>query len=103
MRFFFSLNKLTADKSTVLNYLLYVLGDKELKPVSFRVREAAEGLLTVIMEHLVCYMVNFELANYLGNMKCSYDHGGWIRTKPESLTGFRPLTFDQIPFGGSNN
>lgn len=27
-------------------------GDKELKPVSFRVREAAEGLLTVIMEHL---------------------------------------------------
>lgn len=52
---FFSLNKLTADKSTVLNYLLLVLGDKELKPVSFRVREAAEGLLTVIMEHLVCY------------------------------------------------
>lgn len=30
-------------------------GDKELKPVSFRVREAAEGMLTVIMEHLVCY------------------------------------------------
>lgn len=27
-------------------------GQKELKPVSFRVREAAEGLLTVIMEHL---------------------------------------------------
>lgn len=27
-------------------------GDKGLKPVSFRVREAAEGLLTVIMEHL---------------------------------------------------
>ena len=32
-----------------------LLGDKELKPVSFRVREAAEGMLTVIMEHLVCY------------------------------------------------
>ncbi|KAL9952137.1 hypothetical protein ACROYT_G039347 [Oculina patagonica] len=27
-------------------------GDKDIKPVSFRVREAAEGLLTVIMEHL---------------------------------------------------
>lgn len=35
--------------------MLHILGDKELKPVSFRVREAAEGLLTVIMEHLVCY------------------------------------------------
>lgn len=34
--------------------MLYVLGDKDIKPVSFRVREAAEGLLTVIMEHLVC-------------------------------------------------
>ncbi|XP_015763600.1 PREDICTED: ral GTPase-activating protein subunit beta-like, partial [Acropora digitifera] len=29
-----------------------VSSQKELKPVSFRVREAAEGLLTVIMEHL---------------------------------------------------
>ena len=55
----FSLNKLTAGKSTVLIKfnVLHVLGDKELKPVSFRVREAAEGLLTVIMEHLVCYQV----------------------------------------------
>ena len=35
--------------------MLHILGDKELKPVSFRVREAAEGLLTIIMEHLVCY------------------------------------------------
>jgi len=32
---------------------LCLSGRKELKPVSFRVREAAEGLLTVIMEHLV--------------------------------------------------
>lgn len=35
--------------------MLHILGDKELKPVSFRVREAAEGLLMVIMEHLVCH------------------------------------------------
>ena len=35
--------------------VLRLAGDKELKPVSFRVREAAEGLLTVIMEHLVCH------------------------------------------------
>ena len=35
--------------------VLLIAGDKELKPVSFRVREAAEGLLTVIMEHLVCH------------------------------------------------
>ena len=35
--------------------VLLLAGDKELKPVSFRVREAAEGLLTVIMEHLVCH------------------------------------------------
>ena len=35
--------------------VLSLAGDKELKPVSFRVREAAEGLLTVIMEHLVCH------------------------------------------------
>ena len=34
---------------------MHLSGDKELKPVSFRVREAAEGMLTVIMEHLVCY------------------------------------------------
>lgn len=37
------------------NGVLRLAGDKELKPVSFRVREAAEGLLTVIMEHLVCH------------------------------------------------
>ena len=38
-----------------------ILGDKQLKPVSFRVREAAEGLLTVIMEHLVCQLLSGRL------------------------------------------
>lgn len=92
--FFFFLNKLMVDKLIVLNYLLYVLGDKELKFVLFCVWEVVEGLLIVIMEYLVCYMVNFEFVNYLGNMKCLYDYGGWIRIKFEFLMGFRFLIFD---------
>ena len=28
-------------------------GEKELKPVSLRVKDAAEGLLTIIMDHVV--------------------------------------------------
>lgn len=43
------------DKLIVLNYLLFVLGDKELKFVLFCVWEVVEGLLIVIMEYLVCY------------------------------------------------
>lgn len=53
--FFFFLNKLMVDKLIVLNYLLFVLGDKELKFVLFCVWEVVEGLLIVIMEYLVCY------------------------------------------------
>jgi hypothetical protein len=32
----------------------HLKGDKELKPVSMRVKDAAEGLLTTIMDHVVC-------------------------------------------------
>ena len=72
--------------------MLPILGDKELKPVSFRVREAAEGLLMVIMEHLVCYhsFVTIELVNYVINMKCSHERA--TKNIQESPTGFKPMT-----------
>lgn len=87
---------------------LCVSGQKELKPVSFRVREAAEGLLTVIMEHLVC---NFWLILIQGSFFffslildcCSQPHPlyiysnilgrvGWL-VQNKSCTVLPPLPF----------
>lgn len=51
-------NIIDPDNEPDILRMIIILGEKELKPVSFRVREAAEGLLTVIMEHLVCRLSN---------------------------------------------